>query len=184
MPSMSTIARPYAKALFQHAVQTEQFEFWSEALMTMAWVISQSEVRTFISNPRVTQDACAELMLAPFTEEKKTQQKDVLVALVSMLVAKKRLPALPEIYVQFCALRDDYQKTICVTVKTFSPLSHAQEAALKHKLVEKLNRQVELQIEVDETLLGGLVVQAGDLVINGSVQNKLQEMYTRLTALG
>jgi F-type H+-transporting ATPase subunit delta len=92
------------------------------------------------------------------------------------------LLVIPEIYRQFQVLKAAYQQTICVSVKSFSPLSATQEQALIHRLNLKLSRQIELTIEIDENLLGGLVIQAGDLVIDGSVRTKLQEMYASLIA--
>lgn len=180
MSEMSTIARPYAKAIFNYAVANKALEEWSAILMLMASVVELPEAKSFFTNPSGTESQSVALLLAPF--EKNHKENDALRNWTETLAFEGRIMALPEIYAQFQALREEFEKTILVNVTSFSSLSAKQEENLVARLTEKLNRQVELNVEIDEHVLGGMIIQAGDLVIDGTVRTKLKEMYTDLIA--
>lgn len=100
--------------------------------------------------------------------------------LLSLLVENKRVGLLPDIKVIFDSLRQEAEKTITVQVQSFSPLSIAQQNALIAQLSQRLQRQVALEQSVDASLLGGAIIHAGDLVIDGSVRGKLNKLANSL----
>lgn len=180
MSNSSVIARPYAKAIFEYALETKAFTMWSEALETMSNVVLDPTANRFITNPAVTPEQQSELLLTPFSSLKKELEK--LSCWVNLLVNQSRLLVLPEINKQYQALRAEYEKTVVVDVRSYSELSKTQELLLSERLSKKLKREVKLSVTVDPKILGGAVIQAGDLVIDGSIQGKLNAMYEDLLA--
>lgn len=126
MPDITTIARPYAKAVFEHALDVNQLSQWSEVLNILAMSVMNSEVKQFISNPATTQEEQADLLMAPFAKWQE-QEKQSIRNLVSLLASNKRLLALPEIKALFEELRAEQEKTLVVKVRSFSKLSPSQE---------------------------------------------------------
>ncbi|MCX7115169.1 MAG: F0F1 ATP synthase subunit delta [Gammaproteobacteria bacterium] len=181
MSTQNVIARPYAKAVFDYALASKRLDDWTNYLATQAFVVLDPLAQSFIANPASTDAQLTEVVLAPFSSA--DHEYEALKRWVEILVAQGRLLALPAIYYQFRALCEEYKQLIRVTVKSFSPLSAKQQQKLIDRLTQKLKRHIELTVEVDEALIGGLVVQAGDLVIDSSVRTKLREMYTSLTTL-
>jgi F-type H+-transporting ATPase subunit delta len=99
---------------------------------------------------------------------------------IKVLVANKRLNILPEIAVLYNELRADAEKTVEAEVISAFPLTDAQQDTLVEGLKKRLGRDVTLVSKVDENLLGGAIVRAGDLVIDGSVSGQLSKLETSL----
>jgi F-type H+-transporting ATPase subunit delta len=180
MSETATIARPYAKAIFAHALAANKLSKWSDILHYLAIAASDKEMRKFIRDPAATKAQQVELLLAlfakPFSHEKATIEEFVI-----QLVDNKRLNLLPDIKVLFEVLRAEQEKTLDVKVISFSELSSPQQEQLKSKLRKRLQRKdVTLNLGVDKSLMGGMVIYAGDLVIDGSVQGKLNKISTHL----
>lgn len=175
-----TVARPYAKALFEYALETKALETWSQVLSVLAQVVLDESVSAFLSNPSSTEGQQKELLLSPFSQKLKVY--DAVVRWVDVLVSKERALALPLINQQFQDLCAEHEKTLVVQVRSFSPLSKKQEQALIDRLSERLQRRVSLEVSIDPSLLGGAVIQAGDFVIDGSVREKLHALRTELVA--
>ena len=102
--------------------------------------------------------------------------------LVGLLADNKRLQALPDIYLQYEALRAEQEKTLTAKVSSFAVLTSAQQQHLISSLSQRLQRQVTLDVSIDTSLLGGAVIRAGDLVIDGSVRGKLNKLSSNLAA--
>ncbi|WED42961.1 F0F1 ATP synthase subunit delta [Legionella cardiaca] len=181
MPDTTTIARPYAKAIFEYALAVNKLSQWSEILQTLAVSVLTEEVAEFIMNPATTEAQQSELLMAPFAKTGKNELQAI-ENLISTLAANKRLILLPDIKVLFEALRAEQEKTLVVNVRSFSEFSAAQTEQLKTSLSQRLKREVTLKVVIDPSLLGGAVIQAGDLVIDGSVRGQLNKLSTELAA--
>lgn len=181
MSDTITIARPYAKAIFEHAQDVNKLSEWSEILLTLSIVASMEQVKRFVSNPAVTSEQQIELMSAPLEKITGSEAEHV-INLLSILAYNKRLEVLPEICQLFEALRAEAEKTLTVKVSSHSILTAAQQQHLVTTLAQRLKRQVTLDITIDESLLGGAIIQAGDLVIDGSVRGKLNKLGAALAA--
>ncbi|MBA2657286.1 MAG: F0F1 ATP synthase subunit delta [Tatlockia sp.] len=181
MSNLTTIARPYAKALFELALETKMLGRWSEVLGELALAVSDEKAKQFIANPAVTTSQQTELLMSLF-EKTGTAEKKAIENLVVMLADNKRLMVLPNIKLLFDLLRAEQEKTLQVNVSSFSELSELQQAGLINSLSKRLQRQVTLNLKVDTSLLGGAVIHAGDLIIDGSVRGKLDKLRTDLAA--
>ncbi len=179
MSDNTTIARPYAKAIFEFALQQHKLAEWSALLCCLAEAVSDPAAKRFINNPATTAEQQRQLLLAIMDSQHKAECEE---NLIHLLVANKRLLLLPEIYAQFEMLRAEQEKTIQVSVRSFTTLSESQQHQLAERLSQRLKRQVTLDISIDKTLLGGAVIRAGDLVIDDSVRGKLIKLGANLAA--
>jgi F-type H+-transporting ATPase subunit delta len=180
MSDYTTIARPYAKAIFECAEEHNDFTRWSSALQILAAITLDTDAVCFLDNPNVTEDQQSALILAILREKLGSELPPAVEQGVRLLAHNKRLNAATDIYVQFEKLRADQEKTLSVDVLSYSALSLGQERELIQSLSARLQRQVTLSVKLDASLLGGAVIRAGDLVIDGSVRGKLTKLATAL----
>lgn len=180
MSDSTTIARPYAKAIFECALAEKKLAEWSVYLTMLAQAVLTPEAVLFIENPASTVEQHVELLHA--LVKAGSNKNEAINNLISLLAANKRLMLLPEICALYEALRAEQEKTLDVEVSSFSELSKAQQEKLVESLSKRLQRKVSLKIKIDPSLLGGAVIRAGDLVIDGSVRGKLNKLSTALAA--
>lgn len=174
----TTIARPYAKAVFEAAVASSKLAKWSEMLQLMATVALDKKTVDFLTSPQINTDEQVEFMLAVCGKLLDEQGQN----LIRTLAHNKRLLALSDICALFELSRADYEKTLEVNVTSFSALSAAQQKSLIESLSQRFDRKVSLNVEIDGSLLGGAIIRAGDMVIDGSVRGKLNKLHTELAA--
>lgn len=182
MSETTTIARPYAKAIFQHALAAKQLATWSTVLHDLATAVISSEAEQFINNPMSTTQQKAALLQSVCAKSTDKRDLSAVENLVCLLASNKRLLLLPDIYAQYEVLRAEQEKTLTANVSSFTELSLSQQQQLIHSLSQRLQRQVTLEINIDKSLLGGAVIRAGDLVIDGSVRGKLNKLGSNLAA--
>jgi F-type H+-transporting ATPase subunit delta len=178
MADKTTIARPYAKAAFEEARAHGRLAEWCSALAAAAQVAEDPRVAQLIENPEVTPEQLARL----FMDVMGAQFGDRGRNFVLTLAANHRLAYLPQIAALFNQLKDDAEGVARVTVTSAAPLDEAQQRRLGAALASRLKRQVRLHCETDPSLIGGAVLRAGDLVIDGSLRGKLERMANELTA--
>jgi len=167
-----TVARPYAKAVFELAVSQKTLKLWSEILAKLAMIVEQRETMLFIKRPDILPEQVVELCLSVLEQPK----NETVTHFVQLLAKANRLGALPAIQHLYEELHADYEKTVEVKVLSFESLTDTQEKTLSIALKKRLNRDVHLTVQIDKSLLGGVIVRAGDLVIDGSVQGKLHRL--------
>jgi F-type H+-transporting ATPase subunit delta len=173
-----SIARPYAKAAFNEALAEQQFEQWSRALQTLVLITTDSQVQGLIHDPRVARAELERFILAVGQAHfSQTMQN-----FVRLLTEEKRLDLAPDIYQLFEQYVAEYHQSIDVQVISFKPLSAEQKANLTQALTKRLKRQVSLEFKEDPGLLGGAVIRANDLVIDGSLRHKLAKLKNQLVA--
>ncbi|HVC30114.1 MAG TPA: F0F1 ATP synthase subunit delta [Steroidobacteraceae bacterium] len=172
MADKSTIARPYAKAAFEVARDRGKLGPWSEALRVCAAVISDPRVEPLLGNPRVTPEELATMIVeiagAKLDEEGRN--------FVRTLADNHRLAVLPEIAARFDELKAEEEGVVDVTVTSAAPLDESQRGSLAAALERRLKRSVRLQCNTDPALIGGAVLRAGDMVIDGSLRGKLERI--------
>jgi F-type H+-transporting ATPase subunit delta len=177
-----TIARPYAKAVFEVALQHKNLAEWSNILSVLTCAIDDVEAQQFFLNPETTAALQIELLDSVIQKTLPKSMLELGANFVRMLIENSRVLLLPEISLEFERLRADYEKTLVVDVKTFSPLTSEQHTQLVERLSNRLQRKVTLDINLDPSLLGGVVISAGDLVIDDSVRSKLIKLETSLVS--
>lgn len=183
MSESITIARPYAKAIFAHALDAKHLAKWSTILSDLAQAVLEPQAIRFISDPTTSTEQKCKLLLTVCRHEQAapTDQKAI-ENLIMLLAENKRLLLLPDIYALYESLRAEQEKTLTVEVTSFSELTEEQKKKLIHSLSDRLQRQISLDVTIDKSLLGGAVIRAGDLVIDGSVQGKLNKLRSDLAA--
>jgi len=178
MTDKTTIARPYAKAAFEEAQGDKRLAPWSESLQTASVVVQDPRVKNLLGNPRVSNTDLAKLVIDLAGKQLDEHGRNF----VQTLAQNRRLAYLPEISTLFDKLKDEAEGVIDVTVTSAVPLEKGQREALSAALQRRLKRQIRLQCATDPSLIGGAVLQAGDLVIDGSVRTRLNRIAYELTA--
>ena len=178
MAERATIARPYAKAAFEYARGANAFTQWSKGLQTVAEIVADPRVAEISMNPQFGAADVAGVVtdVAGDTLDAGMQN------FVGVLAENHRLMLLPEIVAQYEELRSDVENTVDVDVVSALALSSEQRDKLAQALSARLKRKVRMHASVDPALMGGAVVRAGDLVIDGSLQGRLQRLATDLTS--
>ncbi len=172
MAELTTLARPYAKAAFSSAVDGGNVAVWSAALETLAAITNADAVAMLIANPSVSASDKANTLASVAGDECNEGASNLLV----VLAENDRIALLPEISAQFNLLKAEFEKSADVVVTSAFELSDAQQTTLSEKLSKKLDRDVNLNVEVDSALIGGVIIRAGDLVIDDSVRGKLLKL--------
>jgi F-type H+-transporting ATPase subunit delta len=178
MADKTTIARPYAKAAFEEAKATKRLAPWAEALRVAATVVQDPRVETLLGNPHVTPGELAQLVMEIAGPDLDEPGRNF----VRTLAENRRLAYLPEISVLFDELKDEAEGIVDVTVTSAAPLDSTQQKTLSAALEKKLKRAVRLHCQTDSALIGGAVLRAGDLVIDGSLRSRLDRIAYELTA--
>ncbi len=178
MAERTTTARPYAKAIFALARTGNTLAGTSAALLRAAEVVSDPRVHALLGSPHVTAGQLAELVVAVTGAGLDEYGRNF----VSLLAQNRRLGFLPEIAALFELMKAEVENAVEVEVVSATALSSDQESRYAAALQKKLGRSVRLHTKVDGTLLGGAVLKAGDLVIDGSIKGRLERLATELTA--
>ena len=172
MAETSTIARPYAQAVFKLAKSSGDLAKWSDTLDYAAVVAGDDRVAPLFNNPRVTEEQVVKL----FLDICGSNIDDKGVSLIRLLAENSRLGLLPEIAAQYSELRAKEEDTLQARLITARPVDDAVQKRLAEALGKRTGRKVTLSAETDESLLGGAVIRAGDLVIDGSVRGRLERL--------
>jgi len=169
MAEKSTIARPYAQAIFSLAAEQKRLSEWSDMLTLTAVVIADEHLAALIGNPRIDRLKLGTLLIDICGDKLDKTGQDM----VRVLVDNDRLEVLSEIAAQFEGFRAEAEKLVKAKVVSAFPVSDDQKASIIAALKQRLGRDVSLDCEIDEALLGGAIIRAGDMVIDGSVTGHL-----------
>ena len=177
MSELTTIARPYAQAAFDYAVENKTVAQWQEMLVFAAEV-SKNDMMTSLVTGSVAAEKLAEIFNGVCGEQLDQHGQN----LVKVLAENGRLQALPDISVLFNQLKADFDKEIEVDVTSAVKLKKAQQTSLSKSLEKRLARKVKLNCSVDPELVAGVLIKAGDTVIDGSLRSKLNRLSDALQA--
>ena len=178
MAERITTARPYAKAIFALARKNNRLADTAEGLALGAEVIANPSVRALLGSPHVTAAQLSELVNGIAGGKLDENGRNF----ITLLAQNRRLGFLPEIAALFEQMKAEVENAVDVEVTSATALSADQESRYAAALQKKLGRTVRLRTKVDQTLLGGAVLRAGDLVIDGSIKGRLDRLATELTA--
>ena len=173
------IARPYSRAIFEVALETGEFQQWSDLLAALQAVTEDKQIAAVIESPKLSREDIGKIIVEACETAVKLTDKTK--NLINILTYYNRLGVVGEIKAYYEALRAEQEKTIDVKVTSAFEVSDAQQQALVGALKQKLEREITLECEIDETLLGGAILRAGDLVIDGSVTGKLKKLASQLS---
>ncbi|TWG89742.1 F-type H+-transporting ATPase subunit delta [Luteimonas sp. J16] len=173
MSQALTLARPYARAAFMIAKDAGALAEWSSALDFAARIAADPQASQVLGHPALTREQAVAL-LAP--EAAPASFNDFL----SLLADNRRIGLLPEIAGLYAGLRADAEQVVKARVTSATALPEAELESIKAALRKRFGREVELETSVDEALIGGAVIAAGDVVIDGSLRGKLARLQAAL----
>lgn len=187
MADKNTIARPYARAIFDIARKEDALQEMSASLNTARELLRDGRVEKLLANPLLSNAKRLKFLADLFAS---SAGEDSVFAgahehgtnFLKLLLEYDRVAVLPEIAQHFDALKAAIENTVDVTVTSAAPLNDDQQKAVAAALKNRLGRDVNLSTEIDENLIGGAVIRAGDVVIDGSVRARLEGLATALTA--
>ncbi|MFZ1537813.1 MAG: F0F1 ATP synthase subunit delta [Chromatiaceae bacterium] len=173
---ITTLARPYAEAAFARAQESGEIPAWSNALNLLGALAGNPAMAEQIANPEIPRDLPRDMLLDLGGETLPTEARN----LVKLLAENKRLLVLPEIAKVFEELETRNKGVRQVHIRSAYALDAQLQKLLAKMLKAKLNAEVELTVEKDTSLIGGVEIRADDLVIDGSVRGKLQRLASEL----
>ncbi|WP_049723045.1 F0F1 ATP synthase subunit delta [Gilvimarinus polysaccharolyticus] len=172
MAELITLARPYAKAAFTFARDNGDLAGWAKQLKTLAIVSGYSKVEKIISSPALTPAQQAGTLVEVCGDEIDAKVKNF----VELLAENKRLALLPEVFALFDALKTAHEQSVDIEMTTAFELDDASQQKLADALSAKLARKIKVSTVVDSKLLAGVIIKAGDLVIDGSMRGRLEKL--------
>jgi F-type H+-transporting ATPase subunit delta len=176
MSETLTLARPYARAAFASAQASGALADWSSKLGVAAQIVADPRVHALIGDPRVSTAQLAQLLLPPDAAADSNFAQ-----LLALLVENRRAVLLPDIAALFEELKRESERVLKVTVRSAVPVGDGQADAIKLALKKRFGRDIELEQRVDPSVIGGAVIDAGDMVIDGSVRGRLARLESALT---
>jgi F-type H+-transporting ATPase subunit delta len=176
MTERVTLARPYAEAVFRLALERKALKPWSEMLRLVTGVIADPQVAALAENPQMPRARFVEFVLDVCGKRLDEDGANF----VRLLSENRRLSLLPEIAALYEARRSAAEGRIEAEVISAYEVSENQLKAIASALKQRLGRDIDLTTRIDRALIGGIVVRAGDLVIDGSVQGTLRALATHL----
>ncbi|MCP1728237.1 F-type H+-transporting ATPase subunit delta [Natronospira proteinivora] len=167
----STVARPYAQAAFEVAQEADRLAEWGELLDALAALSQDSASAALIQHPAIVPADLADALVDALAGVDEAGAN-----FIRLLAERRRLMVAGAIASQFAELRAEAEGRMTVEVYTARKLDEPSADKLRKALGERLGRKIELEVIDDETLLGGVVLRAGDLVIDGSVKGQLDRL--------
>ena len=178
MAELSTLARPYAKAVFELARDEGKLAEWSALLAGLAAAVRDKSVAAAIGHPSVGRGQLADVLVQVMGGKASEHGKNLL----KLLSEYSRLKLAPMLAEQFEALRAEHEQRVDVEIVSAAPVEAAQQQALVAAIRKKLNRDVNVAWKTDPSLIAGAQIRAGDTVIDGSISGELARL--RQTLVG
>jgi F-type H+-transporting ATPase subunit delta len=172
MAELTTLARPYARAAFEHALAGSALGAWADALSTAAAVVSDDRAAQLIGSPSYTVSQKADALIGVCGDSLPEPVQNF----VRVLAENRRLPLLPQVHALFMALKAQQERAVDLRLTSAFDIDEAQGARIAEALGRKLQREVRLSTEVDASLIGGVIIRTDDLVIDGSVRGRLAKL--------
>jgi F-type H+-transporting ATPase subunit delta len=172
MAEYTTSARPYARAVFDLASRSSSVDSWSNALALMAAVATDANMQEMLDEHQLSKAQKGELMLKVVADKLDQQQQNLL----RLMAENGRLRALPEVLNQFESFRAEAEGKVEAEVISAFDLTDEQVQAITSMLKSKLGRDVSITTSTDESLIGGVVIKAGDTIIDGSMKSQLESL--------
>ncbi|MEY3018765.1 MAG: hypothetical protein RL336_1900 [Pseudomonadota bacterium] len=172
MAELSTLARPYAKAAFEFAVGASTLEQWSTQLNLLAALVADSKVAALLAQPALTTEYQAEQLIAVCGDELGGEVQNF----VRVLAENKRLSLLPHVAALFAEFKANRERSVDVSIDSAFALTATVEKKLAAALSKKLERDVKVSSQVDQSLIGGVVIRAADVVIDASIRGRLDKL--------
>ncbi len=172
MSKNRTFARPYAKAVFELAQTENAFANWSDMLQMAAMIASDMQFHSLAKDPRFSDKELVGLFDIIGKESFSGEMK----AFIRILGKFKRLELLPEIAHLYEEMRAFAERVVNVELISAQPLNDKDQERFVQVLKKRMNCNIALDCQVDNSILGGAMIRAGDLVIDGSIRGRLAKL--------
>ena len=176
MADLSNIARPYAQAIFALAYEAGELEHWSKSLNLLQEIVGNPDMEKVVNDPRITRQQVRDLVLElggdAFSEPVKN--------LIRLVAQNRRWNVVPSITRLYEQLRAESEGIVEAELETAFPVSPEQSELVSNALENALGQKIRLNSRVNQDLIGGAVIRAGDWVIDGSIQARLAKLATTL----
>ena len=176
MSSLTTLARPYAKAAFELAQSQQALAGWSDMLSLASEMATEKSMAGLLESPHVSNERVVDIMADAAGDAFDKRFRDFL----SVLATNGRLPLLPQVTSLYQQFREEAEKRLSVKVVSAVPLDESQAGRMREALAQRFECEIQLDNEIDAGVIGGAVVYAGDQVIDGSLQGRLHKLSTSL----
>jgi F-type H+-transporting ATPase subunit delta len=181
MSDLETVARPYSRAVFELASEQKDLAGWSDLLQLASTIAVDESMQAVIASPDIAATDLSDLFVSVMASvDGAPEIGEHAKNLISLLAENDRLLALPQISEGFDALKQEAEGTIEVLVTSARKLTAAQQKEITTKMKKRLGKEVSITAEIDESLIAGAIIKAGDLVIDGSARGKLGKLTTQL----
>ena len=177
MAEKMTVARPYARAVFEIARDDDALAAWSEFLERGSLAVADARIQALIGNPAVTRAELADLFIELCGDSAGANGANF----IRLLADNGRMAWLPEIAAEYELLRAEAENIVDVQLTSAVELDEAQRDSFASSLRKRLGRDVRLHCDTDASLLGGAIIRAGDLVIDGSLFGRLERLAGAVT---
>lgn len=177
MSELTTAARPYARAAFDYASSNNVIDQWAEMLNFCAVVADDETMKAALDQPSLNWQQSANLFSEVCGDQLDSQAKNF----IKLLAENDRISLLPDIAVLYHHYKADAQGTVDAELVSALEVSEQQIEAISASLTKRLGKKVSLTTRIDESLIGGAVIRAGDMVIDGSVRGRLEKLSNSLT---
>ncbi len=177
MADFSTTARPYAHAIYELAAQqaksdSTSLQSWADALANLATVVSNAQVKAVLDNPDIGQQRKAQCVVQILGDNLTQPQQN----LVRLMAENARLKIIPVVAEQYAKIQAQAENKIEAEVISAFDLTAEQCSDLTHTLKNKLGCDITLSTSVDKSLIGGVVIKAGDTIIDASMKSQLETL--------
>jgi len=172
MAELTTLARPYAKAAFEYAHSQANLQTWADQLAVAAGVVAEPKVARLLSDPAKTPSQLSALIIDIMQEDTSSPVANF----IRILADNRRLLLLPAVNSLFSQLKANLEASVDVEVVSAFDLTDAETQKIVSVLKGKLNKDINVHTKTDASLIGGVVIRAGDMVIDGSVRGRLNKL--------
>jgi len=172
-----TIARPYASAVFEHAQEEGNMEQWSSLLETLSLIVQDEQMRLILSSPKISHEQLLELITGIIGEQKSATS----INFIKVLISANRLKYVSYIYELFEKRRAEAEGRMEIDVLTAYELESNQVEKISDAMSGKLGKKVNISSVIDKSLIGGMIIKAGDSVIDASIRGRLVALRNYLT---
>jgi len=177
MSELVTAARPYARAVFELASADKRLPEWSDALELIAGIAMHAEMIPVLDNPALTRQQKSDVIIAVAGDQLDQQAQNLL----KVMAENDRLMLLPEVAALYEKMRADAEGSVEAELISAYEVTPEQQQSIADSLKKRLGRDVRLDVQIDKDLLGGVIVKAGDLVIDGSIKGRLEQLTSALS---
>lgn len=176
MTELATLARPYAEAVFKRASETGETGKWTDMLAFLTVVISDKQVLEILENPKTGKDRLGQFVLDIADGQVNAEGVNFL----KLLIQNRRLTLIPAITELYEGYRADHEGYVKVDLSAAYALNKDEKLSMAATLEKLFKKKIHMHTSVDKSLIGGVYVQAGDQVIDGSIRGQLQQLAKQL----